>query len=407
MAEYIIQDTTVTAIGDALKDRSKFIPPVPFRSVPSVLAQTLNRPVEHYKYYGIAEDRSVTTTVNREYFGYIILRSTESTDYGTSDGESWISWPVSVGDIYYINEDGETIPTSLPDGSYSFVAARTYQGSYKYEYRGTDSSHYDAEWTDTGVIDILEEGQTYYFTVDNSHGYINTEKYGYSTSVAEANGVWYLNNCYETLTVLEDDFFVDINTVGTEKITTTEYILKFSGLDFPDESELSTKTIRTAASESAEIVNYTDITKVVIANAIELTTSKLYPNGWYYINYESPKAFDYVEFRVMFDGADVGVCCHAKVTLPKNSENSIICYPDIYGGVDIPKGTIQATVYPIENNQLRVELDGHYLDYYGDTVVLQAREYICNYVTPLAFKTEEMSSHLMVSEYQNSYTTYN
>ena len=365
MSEYIIKDSAIASIGETLKDRSKFIPSVQFSNVPNILRNNFNRPEEHYKYYGISEDRSSVTNMNRTYEIECTLGGTY-TWYDPGDGEAHIDCPVYLNDVYIEDENGEFISVSLPDGNYTFIANQTVLGTYETQYYGTDLGHNDAYAVDSGSCTITTEGDTYTLTVNDGVAKIFTEVYGYSAYWANDNGVEFIDSVTITITPNVSDYFSFIAT-GTEEITTTKYILKFSSLDI-SEADLRTKTIRTAASESAEIVNYTSITT---ANAIELTTSKLYPNGWYYINYESPKAFDYVEFRVMFDGQDMGVCCHAKVTLPKNLENSIICYPDIYGrSVFIPKGTIQATVYPIENNQLRVELNGRYKDTYGNTVVL-------------------------------------
>ena len=351
MAEYIIQDSTIASIGDAIKDRSRFIPSSTFGEVPNILRNYFNRPEEHHKCYGISGqlDNSISVSFELDTFSA----------YGSNlTGESRISLTAHV----YSDVD-------LDGTYYTFYPSETVTADYYMSINWEDFGHYPQYDYESRTYTIFKQGVGIDCTIHGSQAEFYTEAY-----VSP-----YIGDFREGCTVSSYECTLTPNSYtvsGSIKVGNPSYYIKFSAQDI-DINTLS--TIRTTPSIESSPISYSNVETSM--GVLTITTNRLYNSGWFYVNYEKPKEVHYLNFRIMFDGGGYGSICTDKVALPKNSGEPVICHPQVFGDSWAPE-PLTAYVYGMENigDTLTIHLVGEYFDTYGELVNID-RDFDCSYTS--------------------------
>ena len=383
MAEYIIQDSTVDSIGKALKDRSKFIPSATFSHVPTLLEKNFNRPEEHYKCYGVAGRKETGNSISDDFY----ISSFEESG-STLFGESQI--------YLTLYPDSTELP---PDGWYEFYPSYTVTAEYSMSVQFYDPAHYDDFASDTHNYTILQAGNCYDVQVANG-------------SISLRTDAWvtpYLGNYTDGCVVnrYSCSLSPDIGYVQGYLRTSNapSYFIQF----LADEIDLSTPPIIRTINESGEDfppIVYSAVEVDNCGNYITFTTNESYSSGWFYINYEYPKRFNYVHFRIVYDTYDIGSFCTAKVALEKNSTTPVICYPSTYGALG--QQHLTATVYPISyvGAPLVVHLEGHYEDMDSGEIMYLDNDFECHWKGPASYICQIVDADADYYALPNSYMSY-
>lgn len=350
MAEYIIQGSTISSIGNAIKDRSRFIPSSTFGEVPNILRNNFNRPEEHYKCYGISGqlDNSISVSFDLDTF---------SADGSSLTGESRISLTAYV----YSDTDLE--------GTYTFYPTETVTADYYMEVHWVDMAHYPQYDYESRTYTIFQQGVGITCYIHGSQAEIETDTY-----VSPYVGI-YQEGCevsYYECTLTPNSYTVP----GSIKVGNPSYYIKFLAQDI-DINTLS--TIRTTPSIESSPISYSNVETSM--GVLTITTNRLYNSGWFYVNYEKPKEVHYLNFRIMFDGGGYGSICTDKVAIPKNSGEPVICHPQVFGDSWAPE-PLTAYVYGMENigDTLTIHLVGEYSDASGNLVHID-RDFDCSYTS--------------------------
>jgi hypothetical protein len=357
MAEYIIQGSTISSIGDAIKDRSRFIPSSTFGEVPNILRNNFNRPEEHYKCYGISGQLDNSTSVWFEL-------DTFSEDGDNLTGE----YPITL--TAYVSSDADL------DGTYTFYPSETVTADYYMSIDWYDGGHYPHYDDTSATYTIFKEGVGIDCIIHGSRAEFYTGVYvsPYIGGYEEGCEV----NSY-TCTLTPNSYTVS----GDIKVGNPSYYVKFLAQDV-DINTLS--TIRTTPSIESSPISYSNVETSM--GVLTITTNRLYNSGWFYVNYEKPKEFHYLNFRVMFDDGGPGTICAAKVAIPKNSAEPVICHPQVLGDSYAPE-PLTAYAYGMENigDTLTIHLVGEYFDAYGELVNID-RDFDCRYTSSSQYASE-------------------